>query len=94
MRTADQVRWGTGGGKRVVPSAKKRGDDLERRPLVGIARERETRADDAALCRCEWRSERREWVLGDAGGTRETVIVPETEHEFEIGRLYGVDFLD
>ena len=53
VRTADQVRWGTGGGKRVVPSAKKRGDGLERRPLVGIARERETRADDAALCRRE-----------------------------------------
>ena len=56
MRTADQVRWGTGGGKRVVPSAKKRGDRLERRPLVGIARERETRADDAALCRRECRT--------------------------------------
>ena len=55
-RTADQVRWGTGGGKRVVPSAKKRGDGLERRPLVGIARERETRADDAALCRRECRT--------------------------------------
>ena len=56
VRTADQVRWGTGGGKRVVPSAKKRGDGLERRPLVGIARERETRADDAALCRRECRT--------------------------------------
>ena len=54
-RTADQVRWGTGGGKRVVPSAKKRGDGLERRPPVGIARERETRTDDAALYRRECR---------------------------------------
>ena len=41
-----------------------------------------------------WRSERREWVLGNADGTRETIIVPETEHEIEIGRLYGVDFLE
>ena len=56
VRTADQVRWGTGGGKRVVPSAKKRGDGLERRPPVGIARERETKADDAALCRRECRT--------------------------------------
>ena len=55
VRTAEQVRWGTGGGKRVVPSAKKRGDGLERRPPVGIARERETRADDAALYRRECR---------------------------------------
>ena len=56
VRTADPVRWGTGGGKRVVPSAKKRGDGLERRPPVGIARERETRADDAALCLRECRT--------------------------------------
>ena len=41
-----------------------------------------------------WRSERREWVLGDATGKKETVVVPETKHEIEIGRLYGVDFLD
>ena len=41
-----------------------------------------------------WRSERRECVLGDADGNRETVIVPETKHEIEIGRLYGVDFLE
>ena len=41
-----------------------------------------------------WRSERREWVLGDADGKRETVVVPETNHEIEIGRLYGVDFLE
>ena len=41
-----------------------------------------------------WRSERREWVLGDTAGKEQTVVVPETEHEIEIGRLYGVDFLD
>ena len=41
-----------------------------------------------------WRSERQEWVLGDATGKKETVVVPETEHKIEIGRLYGVDFLD
>ena len=41
-----------------------------------------------------WRSERREWVLGDAGGKKQEVVVPETKHEIEIGRLYGVDFLD
>ena len=41
-----------------------------------------------------WRSERREWVLGYADGKRETVVVPETKHEIEIGRLYGVDFLE
>ena len=37
---------------RVRPSEKKRGDGLERRPPAGIARERETSADDAAAC---WR---------------------------------------
>lgn len=41
-----------------------------------------------------WRSGHRECVLGYADGKRETVVVPETEHEIEIGRLYGVDFLD
>ena len=41
-----------------------------------------------------WRSERREWVLGYADGKRETVVVPETRHEIEIGRLYGVDFVE
>ena len=34
--------------KGVQPTEKKRGDGLERRPLVGIAQERETSADDAA----------------------------------------------
>ena len=41
-----------------------------------------------------WRTERREWVLRYANGKQETVIVPETEHAIEIGRLYGVDFLE
>ena len=41
-----------------------------------------------------WRSERQEWVLGYANGKKETVVVPETKHEIEIGRLYGIDFLD
>ena len=41
-----------------------------------------------------WRSERRKWVLGYANGKKKTVVVPETKHEIEIGRLYGVDFLD
>ena len=41
-----------------------------------------------------WSSERREWVLTHANGKRQTVVVPETKHEIEIGRLYGVDFLE
>ena len=41
-----------------------------------------------------WRSERRECVLALANGEKETVVVPETENEIEIGRLYGVDFLE
>ncbi len=41
-----------------------------------------------------WRSEPREWVMGFADGKEKTVVVPETEHEIEIGRLYGVDFLE
>ena len=41
-----------------------------------------------------WRTERRECVLRDANRKRETVVVPETKHEIEIGRLYGVDFLE
>ena len=40
-----------------------------------------------------WRSERREAVFTYADGKKETVVVPETKHEIEIGRLYGVDFL-
>ena len=38
------------GETRVLPTRKKRGDGLERRPPVGIARERETSSDDAAPC--------------------------------------------
>lgn len=41
-----------------------------------------------------WRSERRECEFGYADGKRETVVVPETKHEIEIGRLYGIDFLE
>ena len=41
-----------------------------------------------------WRSDRREWVLGYADGKRQRVVVPETKHEIEIGRLSGVDFLE
>ena len=41
-----------------------------------------------------WRSERREWAFTYANGKQETVVVPETAHEIEIGRLYGVDFLE
>ena len=40
-----------------------------------------------------WRTDRREVVLGYADGKGERVVVPETEHAIEIGRLYGVDFL-
>ena len=41
-----------------------------------------------------WRTDRQEWTLGYVDGTRETVVVPETEHAIELGRLYGVDFLE
>ena len=41
-----------------------------------------------------WRSERRECVFTYANWKKETVVVPETKHEIEIGRLYGVDFLE
>ncbi len=40
----------------------------------------------------KWRTQRHEWVLGYEGGRKEEVIVPETEHEIEIGRLYGIEF--
>ena len=49
---------------------------------------------DTAVQQMSWRSERQEWVLGDASGKKQQVVVPETKHEIEIGRLYGVDFLD
>ena len=41
-----------------------------------------------------WRSERRECVFTYANGKKETVVVPETKNEIEIGRLYGIDFLE
>jgi hypothetical protein len=41
-----------------------------------------------------WLSEHREMVLSYANGKKRTVIVPETKHEIEIGRLYGIDFLE
>ena len=41
---------------RASPTAKKRGDGLERRPPAGIARERETSADDSAPCQHEGRT--------------------------------------
>ncbi len=41
-----------------------------------------------------WRTQRQQLSLGHADGTRQTVVVPETKHEIEIGRLYGVDFLE
>ena len=40
----------------------------------------------------KWKTQRHEWVLGYEGGKKEEVIVPETEHEIEIGRLYGIEF--
>ena len=39
-----------------------------------------------------WRTQRREWVLKYEGGRKEEVIVPESEHQIEIGRLYGIEF--
>ena len=44
------------GAKRASPPAHKREDGLERRPPVGIARERETCADDAGPCQHECRT--------------------------------------
>lgn len=41
-----------------------------------------------------WRTERREVVLSNADGRRETVVVPEAEHAIEVGRLYGIDFAE
>ena len=41
-----------------------------------------------------WHTERREWVFGYKNGKRETVVVPATEHRIEVGRLYGVDFVE
>ena len=44
------------GRETVTSTAKKRGDGLERRPPAGIARERETSVDDAALYQLEFRT--------------------------------------
>ena len=41
-----------------------------------------------------WHSERREALFTYADGKTRTAVVPETEHEIEFGRLYGVDFLE
>ena len=40
----------------VTPNEKKRGDGLERRPPAGIARKRETSADDVAPCQRKFRT--------------------------------------
>ena len=40
----------------------------------------------------KWRTPHEEWVLGFEGGRKEEVVVPESEHEISIGRLYGVEF--
>lgn len=37
-------------------------------------------------------SKRQEWELGYEDGRSETVVVPESEHKIELGRLYGVHF--
>ena len=41
-----------------------------------------------------WRTQRQEFELGYANGKREAVVVPETDHAIEIGRLYGVDYAE
>ena len=41
----------------------------------------------------KWRTQRHEWILGYEGAEKKKeVVVPETEHEIEIGRLYGIEF--
>ena len=40
----------------------------------------------------KWRTQRQEWVLGYEDGRKQQVIVPESEHEIQIGRLYGIEF--
>ena len=40
----------------------------------------------------KWRTQQHESVLGFEGGRKEEVIVPESEHEIQIGRLYGIEF--
>ena len=41
-----------------------------------------------------WRTQRQEYLLSYANGKKESMVVPQTEHAIEIGRLYGVDFLE
>ena len=41
-----------------------------------------------------WKTPRREWTLGYENGNKENVVVPEAEHDIEVGRLYGVTFLE
>ena len=41
-----------------------------------------------------WQTPRREWVLGYEDGRKDNVVVPEAEHEIEVGRLYGVEFVE
>ena len=41
-----------------------------------------------------WTSPKRELLLGYEDGRKEKVNVPEAEHEIEVGRLYGVEFLE
>ena len=40
----------------------------------------------------KWRTQRHEWVMGFENGKKEEVVVPESEHEIQIGRLYGIEF--
>ena len=40
----------------------------------------------------KWRTQRQEWVLGYEDGRKQQVIVPKSEHEIQIGRLYGIEF--
>ena len=40
----------------------------------------------------KWRTQRHEYVLGFENGRKEEVVVPESEHEIQIGRLYGIEF--
>ena len=39
-------------------------------------------------------TQRQEYKVGYSDGRAETVVVPESEHRFELGRLYGVVFLE
>ena len=40
----------------------------------------------------KWRTQRHEWVLESEDGRREQVVVPESEHQIQIERLYGIEF--